>query len=191
MPTIGVAVAVPEPFGSALRRMRDSFGDALAAGIPTHITLLPPTEVDEGSYAAFEAHLAGVTRTVAPFEVLLRGTGTFRPVSPVVFVQVARGISECEQLEAAVRGGPLERDLEFSYHPHVTVAQHLDDEALELAFEALAGYAATFTVSSIALYRHGDGGGADDAWRVVRTFPLGDAGSGGASGAPVAARTGG
>ncbi len=173
MPTIGVSVAVPEPFGSELQRMRDSFGDPLASGIPTHITLLPPTEVDDATYAALEAHLARAARTVEPFEVLLRGTGTFRPISPVVFVQVARGISECEQLEEAVRSGPVMRELEFSYHPHVTVAHHLDDAALEAAFEALADYTATFPVTAISLYRHG----ADDVWRAARSFPLGSAGA--------------
>ena len=30
----------------------------------------------------------------------LAGTGTFRPLSPVVFIQVARGLAECEMLEA-------------------------------------------------------------------------------------------
>lgn len=174
MPTIGVAVAVPEPFGSGLQHMRDSFGDPLAGRIPTHITLMPPTRVDDRVYAAFEAHLADAARTMQPFEVLLRGTGTFRPVSPVVFVQLARGTSECEQLEEAVRRGPVERELEFSYHPHVTVAHHLDDAALEVAFTALADYTATFTVTSIALYRQG----ADDVWRTERTFPLGAAAQG-------------
>lgn len=177
MPTIGVAVAVPEPFGSGLQHMRDSFGDPLAGRIPTHITLMPPTMVDDRAYAAFESHLAGAARSVEPFEVALHGTGSFRPVSPVVFVQVARGISECERLEEAVRRGPVERELEFSYYPHVTVAHHLDDAALEMAFTALAGYTATFTVTSIALYRCG----ADDVWRTERTFPLGSAAQGQAS----------
>ncbi len=65
----------------------------------------------------------------------LRGTGTFRPVSPVVFVTVAEGISGCEQLASSVRRGPLAADLQFPYHPHVTVAHHLDDDTLDRAFE--------------------------------------------------------
>ena len=32
---------------------------------------------------------------------------SFRPVSPVVFVQVCEGISSCEQIERAVRSGPF------------------------------------------------------------------------------------
>jgi hypothetical protein len=46
-------------------------------------------------------------RARAPFEVHLRGSATFRPVSPVVFVPLVRGISECERVEAQVRSGPL------------------------------------------------------------------------------------
>ena len=70
--------------------------------------------------------------------MVLSGTGTFRPVSPVVFVQVSRGIAHCEALERAVRSGPVERTLDFPYHPHVTVAHHLDEAALDRAFESLA-----------------------------------------------------
>ena len=70
----------------------------------------------------------------------LRGSGTFRPVSPVVFVPLARGISECERLEAQVRSGPLARETAFPYHPHVTVAHDLDEAALDRAFDALAAY---------------------------------------------------
>ena len=171
MPTIGVAVAVPEPHGERLRRLRAGFGDSLAAAIPTHITLLPPTDVDEQQYAAVQDHLSEVASAHDPFTVLLRGTGTFRPVSPVVFVQVARGISDCEQLEKAIRRGPVRRELEFGYHPHVTVAHHVDEASLDAAFEGLADYAAAFPVAGIELYVHGD----DGVWRTERTFPLGRA----------------
>lgn len=44
--TIGVSIAVPEPHGSLLQERRAGFGDPAACGIPTHVTLLPPTEVD-------------------------------------------------------------------------------------------------------------------------------------------------
>ena len=43
--TIGVALPIPEPHGSELQAYREFFGDPLAASIPTHITLLPPTPV--------------------------------------------------------------------------------------------------------------------------------------------------
>jgi 2'-5' RNA ligase len=166
--TIGVAIPIPEPYGSELKRCRLSFGDASASGIPTHVTLLPPTEVDETDLPAIESHLHEVAASRQPFVLHLRGTGSFRPVSPVVFIAVVEGISACEVLTNAVRSGPLERDLSFPYHPHVTVAQQVPDEALNAAFSALADFECTFSVRAFSLYVHGD----DDMWRESQTFEL-------------------
>ncbi|GMA20431.1 2'-5' RNA ligase family protein [Arsenicicoccus piscis] len=170
MPTvIGVSIAIPEPFGSELQRARISFGDTAAEGIPTHITLLPPTEVDDATLGGVRAHLERVAAAARPFVVQLRGTGTFRPVSPVVFVQIARGIPHCERLEQAVRQGLLERELAFPYHPHITVAQGVSEENLDRAFDELATYTVTFTVSKFYLYIQGE----DGAWHPVESFTLG------------------
>lgn len=168
MPTIGVALALPEPWARELQDYRTSIGDTTAERIPTHITLVPPVEVDGADLGAVEEHLAAVAATVPAFGVHLRGTGTFRPVSPVVFVAVAEGISGCEQLAAAVRRGPLAADLAFPYHPHVTVAHHLDDATLDRAFDELAGFECRFRADRFHLYVHDDTVG----WRPARDFAL-------------------
>jgi 2'-5' RNA ligase len=168
MPTIGVALAIPEPWATELQEYRTSVGDATATMIPTHITLVPPIEVEDVDIPEIEAHLSEVAARVNGFCVHLRGTGTFRPVSPVVFVTVAEGISQCEQLAAAVREGPLKVELQFPYHPHVTIAHHLPDEALDRAFEELATFECIFEVEEFHLYVH-DG---LTGWRPTRDFPL-------------------
>ena len=169
MPTIGVAIAIPEPRASELQDYRTSIGDATAAQIPTHITLLPPTELDHTDIDAVSDHLAKAAATVEPFHIHLRGTGTFRPVSPVVFVTVAEGISSCELLAGAVRSGPLDVELHFPYHPHVTIAHHLDDAALDRAFGELAGFECSFDADSFSLYVHEPA----DGWVPTREFGLG------------------
>jgi 2'-5' RNA ligase len=168
VPTIGVAIAVPEPWGSRLQDYRTALGDETAAGIPTHITLVPPTEIGPGELPAVEQHLAQASATNAAFRIHLRGTGTFRPVSPVVFVTVVEGISACEQLALAVRRGPLASDLQFPYHPHVTVAHHLDDESLDRAFGELADFDCAFEADRFSLYVHD----AETGWAPTRDFPL-------------------
>jgi 2'-5' RNA ligase len=167
--TIGVAVAVPEPWGSRLQGYRIGLGDDLAVGIPTHITLLPPVDVEDHLVPGIHEHLAAVASAASPFTVHLRGTGTFRPVSPVVFVNVVEGISSCEQLAAKVRQGPLAIDQQFPYHPHVTVAHHLDAPRLDRAFEEMADFSCRFTVSHFRLYEHLDAEG----WAPARDFTLG------------------
>ncbi len=118
---------------------------------------LPPLLADVSAVAA--AHV--------PFRVRLRGTATFRPVSPVVFVVVVEGISGCEGLEAALRGGPLAGTRRFPYHPHVTVAHDLPDALLDRAFDELQGFEANFEVTSFSLYR-----GDSDGWHSVAAYPL-------------------
>src|SRR5262249_45481125 len=138
----------------------------------THVTLLPPTAVTDDALPEVEAHLRAIAERSAPFDILLRGTGTFRPASPVVFVTLAEGISDCEILERQVRSGPLEhRELEFVYHPHVTVAHDIADEALTHAFDKLAQYEARFSVWGFSLYEHG----ADGVWRPAVDFSFGTA----------------
>ncbi len=168
MTTIGVAIAVPEPWGAQLQDYRTSLGDKTAHGIPTHITLMPPFEVEGDDLPAVEKHLAEAAASMPPFRIHLRGTGTFRPVSPVVFVTVVRGISSCEQLAMTVRRGPLATDLVFPYHPHVTVAHDLEDELLDRAFDELSDFECLFDADHFLLYAHD----AEVGWQPTREFPL-------------------
>jgi len=166
---IGVSIAIPAPFAGELQRLRASFGDPSAHSIPTHVTLLSPTEIAEDEGPEIHEHLEHVAAAQVPFTMRLRSTGTFRPVSPVVFVQVAGGISECERIEQAIRTGPLKREVRFYYHPHVTIAHHVDDAAMDRAFNELASYDCSFEVEAFHLYEHGD----DLVWREVRGFDFG------------------
>lgn len=169
MLTIGVALAIPEPWAQQLQDYRTAIGDTTATQIPTHVTLVPPTKVSDEEIALVERHLELVAAAIGGFRMRLRGTGTFRPVSPVVFVTVAEGISQCERLADACRRGPLATDLTFPYHPHVTVAHHLDDGTLDKAFDELADFECLFEADRFALYAHDE----DRGWQPTREFPLG------------------
>ena len=168
MTTIGVSVAVPDPWGSDLQEYRIRLGDPTAVGIPTHITLLPPIDVEDHLLPGILDHLAEVAAGTAVFPVHLRGTGTFRPVSPVVFVNVVEGIAGCEMLASRVRRGPLAIDVRFPYHPHVTVAHDLDEALLDTAFDGLAGFECRFDVDHFWIYEHREGAG----WTPAKDFAL-------------------
>jgi 2'-5' RNA ligase len=173
MPTIGVSIAVPEPWGSRLQDFRVANGDAQGSSIPTHITLVPPLEVAQEVMAGVEAHLTGVANASAAYRIHLRGSGTFRPVSPVVFVNLVEGISQTEQLAHDCRRGPLAVDLTYPYHPHVTVAHLVDKAGLDRAFEDLQDFDCTFTVAEFHLYVHD----ADHGWKATHDFVLAGPGS--------------
>ena len=169
MPTIGVSLAVPEPWGSELQEYRIAMGDEAARHIPTHITLLPPHELDEADLAGVRSHLADVAARMRPFRVRLRGTGTFEPVSPVVFVGVVSGISQCEVLARDVLRGPLAIERAFPFHPHVTVAHDLPEASLEQAFVELERFDAAFDVNEMWMYLHDPVSG----WQPTCAFGFG------------------
>jgi 2'-5' RNA ligase len=59
-------------------------------------------------------------------------------------------------------------DLAFPFHPHVTVAHHLDDERLDQAFNELADFECEFDVDGFHLYVHDERLG----WQPTHEFAL-------------------
>ncbi|WP_127130417.1 2'-5' RNA ligase family protein [Georgenia sp. SYP-B2076] len=165
---IGVALQVPAPYATLIQATRARLGDPMAKVVPPHVTLLPPTVVEPDRLGDVAAHLAEVAAGHPAFVMSLEGTGSFRPVSPVVFVKVVQGGDSCAVLEQAVRTGVLAQDLRFPYHPHVTIAHELDDATLDVAEEAMADFRATYAAGSMRLYEHGD----DGMWRTIARMPL-------------------
>jgi 2'-5' RNA ligase len=166
--TVGVAITVPDPWGEDLQELRASFGDTLAWTIPTHITLLPPTEVAGDRLAAVDDHLSRVSEGAEVFDVVLSGTDTFRPVTQTSFVVVAEGGARCEQLADQVRAGPLRRSLHYPYHPHVTIAVDLATDDHDRAERRLADFAVRFAVTRIERYELAEHG----VWESVKEFDL-------------------
>lgn len=167
--TIGIAIAIPEPCGSEIKRAREGYGDPQARAIPTHITLLAPTMVSPSMLEGIHLHLADIARRSGPFRVSLEGSGTFRPVSPVVFLVVSEGVSGCELLERAIRTGPLLRKRNFPYHPHVTLVHEVAEDVLDRAFDDFRDYRFEFEVENFTLYQQDD----LRVWQPVRDYALG------------------
>ena len=148
---------------------RVGLGDQEGQHIPTHITLLTPLEVPADQLDVITTHLEDCAARSGAIRIHLRGTGTFRPVSPVIFINVVAGISQLEMLAKQIRKGPLTGETKFPYHPHVTVAQEIEGGLLDQAFDELAGFDMTFVASKFWLYQHNDEAG----WQPMRAFALG------------------
>jgi 2'-5' RNA ligase len=162
--TLGVAIEIPEPFGSVIDLARKGYEPSMGR-MPAHITLLPPVDIDSEVMPGVIDHLSAVAAECSAFAVELHGTGTFQPVSPVVFVSLARGISSCERVEAKVRSAVLAVESRFPYHPHVTLAHDVDDGILNRAFDDFTDFRAAFTVTQMHLYQL-----QADGWHPLRSF---------------------
>lgn len=168
---IGISIAIPEPWGEWLREKRRSFGDPGAEHIPSHITLSPPLEIDARDLESLGDALEGVGAEHHPFTVALAGTGTFRPVSDVVYIVVRQGVPESAELARGVQAAASAPQPEHDFHPHVTVAHELDHESLDRAAADLADFECEFEVDEFKLYVHDD----ERGWEPVRSFALGAA----------------
>ncbi|HJV98641.1 MAG TPA: 2'-5' RNA ligase family protein, partial [Arthrobacter sp.] len=165
--SVGVILGFPPAIAEELQRWRASFGDPMAGVIPAHITLVTTTPTQD--WEATREHVREVARGQEPFMVTIAGTGTFRPVSPVVYINVEEGFESCVDLHEKLQAGPLQRDLPFSYHPHVTIAHDVAPESLDEAETVLKDYRATFPVVSMGLYEHD----ADGIWQLREELDFG------------------
>jgi 2'-5' RNA ligase len=166
---IGVVVDLPEPVAGQLRLVRTEVGDTDGETIHPHVTLLPPRLIARERAEEATEHLCRVAARTAPFRVDLAGTDTFRPISPVVFVRVTGPVAELTALQSAVCSGPLDGALVYRFHPHVTVAHRLDDDALDRAAKLLTDYTASFTADSFVVYEKE----IDGSWRQRRRIAFG------------------
>lgn len=165
---LGVAIPVPDPLGTLLTEWRIKVGDPLAHLIPPHVTLLPPTDVAGMVPQDLHEHLNAVAARHPPFHLHLARTGSFRPVSQVVFVNVADGISACELLADDIRSGLLSRPLTFPYHPHVTIAQDVSPDMLDLAYNGLVDVDERIEVDAFCAFEQDQSG----RWMPVTRYPL-------------------
>jgi 2'-5' RNA ligase len=138
-----------------------------------HVTILPPRPLEHGLKDIIQ-QISEETRSVAPFWIETDQIELF-DVSNVVYLGLARGTAELKALYRALNRGFLAYKENFSYHPHVTLAQNLSPEdATRLAAIARERWAAYqgprgFPVSSLSFVQHV----APSIWADVVAVPLG------------------
>jgi 2'-5' RNA ligase len=164
---LGAALVVPDPVADEFRRVRCEFGEPDSS--PPHITVIPPTPVSKAQVEAVVDHMRAAAGRFGAIRVHLRGAGTFRPVSPVVYAAVTDGFERCRELESLVRGAVTELEDRFPYHPHVTVANGCDEATLDRAEHATRHIDSVFAVDELTVSLLGPSG----EWRTCRRVRLG------------------
>jgi GNAT superfamily N-acetyltransferase len=92
-----------------------------------------------------------------PLRVELGPAHTFLPVSPVAYLAVAGDVEELTALRAGVLRGPLRRQIDHPFVPHVTLHEDATPELAAHAVGALHAYSVEVTISSVHLLREGPG----------------------------------
>lgn len=164
---LGVVITLPAELSAHIGHLREGFEDPFAILEPPHITLVSGQV--SASWEAARAHAAGVAARSGAFTVKLRGVASFEPASEVVYLKVAQGADECRALHSRLCDGPLEHQVAFEYHPHLTVTHDAPRSQMRRALVELEDFDAEFVVESIGLFTTDD----DGHWVLTEELTLG------------------
>ena len=87
-----------------------------------HLTVLPPRLLTGPEEQALDL-LTEVCRTAEPFEVTMGDVESFLPITPTVFIRVARGAYRMRELHDHMNRGALHCSEPWPYMPHLTVVK--------------------------------------------------------------------
>ncbi len=116
-----VVAYVRSPVGIFVEELRREMHPAHTHA-DAHITILPPRPLN-GSEAEALQLLTEVCRTASPFEVVMGDVETFIPVTPTVFLRVARAAYRMREMHDRLNRGGLEFKEPWPYMPHLTIVK--------------------------------------------------------------------
>lgn len=122
---LGMIIPLPEPYASELEKITKTHG------IPPHVTIVEPRPVDADQVEAIRAEAEEICSNFSPFVISFGNVGDFRPVSPVVYIEVQRGHEACKELAKRLRFGPLAGEPRFPYYPHITLGTNITNADLD------------------------------------------------------------
>jgi 2'-5' RNA ligase len=137
-----------------------------------HVTILPPRALSGSEELAMEL-LAEVCQSTPAFEVTMGDVETFVPLTPTVFLRVARGAYRMRELHDKLNRQALHFAEPWPYMPHLTIAKmDTEDEAmkvLEIARQRWSAYTGprTLRIESLNFVK-----GSGERWVDLATTPL-------------------
>lgn len=166
-----VVAYVRSPVGIFVEELRREMHPAHTHA-DAHITILPPRPLAGAENQALKL-LNDVCHTSLSFDVVMGDVETFIPVTPTVFLRVARGAYRLRELHDKLNREGLEFKEPWPYMPHLTIAK-MDtvDEASRVVETARKrwrdyGDGRAVRVQSLTLVK-----GTGERWVDLATVPL-------------------
>ncbi len=124
---VALVIYIPEPLGRFLDDLRLELVPACQPH--AHVSVLPPRPVT-GDWRPACEQAREQAQQHAAFDVELTEIRVFR-VTDVVYIEVGAGAQELRRMHAAMSSsGALAFGEPFPYHPHITLAQNIQQEEL-------------------------------------------------------------
>jgi 2'-5' RNA ligase len=139
-----------------------------------HLTVLPPRPLCGTEQQALDT-LMEVCHGIAPFDVTMGDVETFAPLTPTVFIRVARGAYRVRELRDSLNLGALCFQEPWPFMPHLTIikADSNDEasQALEVARRRWSEYSGTrkVRVAKLSFVK-----GTGERWLDLAAIQLGN-----------------
>jgi 2'-5' RNA ligase len=121
---------IPETLGSFITELRRELVRDCQAR--SHISVLAPRPLQEVSKAREDFRV--ITQQFSPFRIELRDLQIFRETS-VIFADIGMGRERFFEMHDALNAGALAFNEPFCYHPHITLAQNIDQGEVSRVYE--------------------------------------------------------
>jgi 2'-5' RNA ligase len=138
-----LVVYIPDPLAKYLDDLRHDMVPGCI--VRAHVTMLPPRPLSSDPADAIERAREVLSR-FAPFEIEPGEIEVF-PKTDVIYIGIKKGDRELRQIYRALNGGSLAFREEFSYHPHITLAQGLQPDKVQSLAQAARDRWAEFPYS--------------------------------------------
>ncbi|WP_430787571.1 YjcG family protein [Virgibacillus flavescens] len=122
----GIAIFPSKPVQDKANALRKRY-DPHYALIPPHITLKEAFEADDDTIHKLVSELRAIAKETAPIKININKVSTFAPVTNTIYMKV-EATKEIVDLFEKMQSGRFPANKEYSFVPHITVAQKLSDQ---------------------------------------------------------------
>lgn len=165
----GIIIFPSKPIQDEVNSYRKRY-DPHYALVPPHITLKEAFEADNDELDVLVTELKHIANRTKPFNININKVSTFAPVTNTIYLKV-EPIQDLIDLHEAMQGGKFPKNEEYSFVPHITVAQKLKEDEYSDVFGSMKmkNYQMEETIDRFQLLYQLDNG----SWTVYESFVFG------------------
>jgi ribosomal protein S18 acetylase RimI-like enzyme len=152
--------------------LRRALGADDVERLASHLTLVPPVNVRDDDMDSALDLLRDAAERTSPFLLQLGPPRTFLPTNPVLFLEVRGDVAPVDKVRDKVFRPPLERNLTWPFHPHVTLLDNGDEAKIRAAVDALADVRFECVIDRLHLLRESNDEGVR-SWHPIAEATFG------------------
>lgn len=187
---VAIALVPPPTLSARVDALRRQLDDPRLDDLPTHLTLVPPIDLEPDAAPTAAAALRAAASSVAPFELELGPADSFAPRTTTLHLGVHGELDRLSELRESLRRAPWDRPDRHDFVPHVTLRQRVEVDQVDHAVALLCGSLGTWHVESVHLLERVRPADGPSRWVAVAEEPLGGPRIVGRGGVELALRVG-